>query len=1166
MWIRDVDVPEALIDAHRSGKLVIFVGAGASRASPSDLPDFRALTAAIAADANVTVTDTELDTPDVLLGELEDRHEVDVHVRVAARIGVQSSQPNRLHEAIADLATAGPPVRIVTTNYDTHLSTVFAARGLSLMEYRAPAMPMGDDFTGLVYLHGCLRQAPRELVVTDVDFGRGYLRDAWATRFLERMFTTYTVLFIGYSHSDVVMSYLARGLGPTSARYLLTSTPDEPDWRRLRIQPVSYPMVNGSHEPVVEAIAGWASWASMGLLGHRQRVAQLLLAAPPQVPEEASYLEAVVADGEKTKFFVEFARGSDWLSWAAHRPEFRSLFDPSAGMSDSTWPLAYWFAEHYVMSEDLNSAALSVVRDSGNRLGPALWSAIGHRLHMRNTPRPAWLGPWLVLLVQNAPEMGTDWLDYALIASRWPDDRTAALLLFDHLTEPQAVFQSSFGLEGEPRFEVSVRGDGHWLREAWEKVFVPNLRAIATEVLVVVDRHLRRAYQLLTVSGTIRSTWDPLSFSRSAIDPHMQDSIVEPVDILIDAARDCIEVLLDAGSDVAPSYLNAWAATEVQLLRRLAVHGWAHRGDLDATAKVQWLLDKEWLFENQLRHEVFRLIETTLATAAPDVANALVTIAIAGPANDGEFRDYEIYNVLSWIVRHAPHLKMAVDALEQARAHHPDFQERDHPDLIAWSESGTFGPQPPMTPEALHDQVTSNPSLAVAELRDYEQATSPFDGPTWQDALGVLAKAVSKWPSDGFLILGAAGGDHRDVQGAVVRGWAAAQVADDAATLILDGIGAMDLAVVGDDVAGMLAGRGRREASPTEWHRMPASRILASRVWTTINDAEVPTQVDDWLSRAINHPVGWLTQFWAEVVAAEWRGAGDSWSGLPAPIRDQLELLLTGEREKAAMAEVIVASRVHFFFAADRGWCEEWVLPLLDWSNLERAKRCWDGFLYWGRWNDPMLEAGLLAQYLAAADHIGEFKEEFRRQLCQHFAAIALHSELDPLVTGWMRGLTVTVEPGVRVVWMEQIAWLLERLPVDAVEYQWQRWMRPYWQDRLESVPVQLTIDEASAMARWVVYLADSVAEGVALVVGNPARLAEHSNLVRDLTEERVARAPKEMADLLAHLLRGTQPPFYDCHGLSKTVALLRDQPTPTDTTPIVEQAIRLGCDDAPTW
>ena len=194
MRIREVDFPTALIEAHRAGKLVIFVGAGASLDAPANLPDFRALTADIAAEAQVQATDDDLDYPDVFLGRLADR-QVDVHRRVAARIGVPTSQPNRLHNALGDLAVAGGPVRIVTTNYDQHLSTVLSGRDIQVEEYIGPALPMGDDFTGIVYLHGSLRQEPRHLIVTDGDFGRAYLRDAWAARFLERMFATYTGLF-----------------------------------------------------------------------------------------------------------------------------------------------------------------------------------------------------------------------------------------------------------------------------------------------------------------------------------------------------------------------------------------------------------------------------------------------------------------------------------------------------------------------------------------------------------------------------------------------------------------------------------------------------------------------------------------------------------------------------------------------------------------------------------------------------------------------------------------------------------------------------------------------------------------------------------------------------------------------------------------------------------
>jgi SIR2-like domain len=375
MWLRDVDVPGELVDAHRRGDLVLFVGAGASRDDPSGLPDFRTLTAAIAQESQFPVPEDGLDRPDELLGDLGDNHQVDVHQRVAAHIGIAGSEPNLLHDAVGALALATPEARVVTTNYDLHLSAVLQPHGDGVKEYTAPALPMGEDFTGLVYLHGSLRQEPRALVVTDADFGRAYLRDAWAARFLERMFARYTVLFIGYSHNDVVMSYLARALGPDSPRFVLTDQPEAGHWRRLGITPVAYPVVDGSHAALGEAVAAWAALASMGLLEHRQWVGRLVAAAPSQVPEEASYLEAVIADPRTVGFFTEHARGPEWLAWAASRPSFQRLFEPGRVPEEGACDLAAWFAEHYVRNEEMTRQALSVVREAGGQLRLAVWRA-----------------------------------------------------------------------------------------------------------------------------------------------------------------------------------------------------------------------------------------------------------------------------------------------------------------------------------------------------------------------------------------------------------------------------------------------------------------------------------------------------------------------------------------------------------------------------------------------------------------------------------------------------------------------------------------------------------------------------------------------------------------------------------------------------------------------
>lgn len=1165
MWIRDVNLPEELIDAQRRGRLVLFVGAGASIAPPSDLPDFRTLAAEIAADGNVPASEEQLEQTDVFLGTLKDQHNIDVHTRVAARIGISTSRPNSLHRAILALATAGSPPRIVTTNYDLHLSTVASDNGLALSEYVAPALPIGDDFTGLVYLHGNLRHEPQRLIVTDTDLGRAYLRDGWAARFLERMFHAYTVLFVGYRHADVVVSYLARGLGSTSARYAITSDPDSSHWRRLWINPVGYPKVEDSHDALVHAVEGWSDWASMGLLGHQQRVAQLVSASPSQVPEDESYLEAVVADPEKVGFFAEHARGAEWLRWAMGQPEFRRLFDPAMPATRCSTILSYWFAQH-VIDEDLSQDALSIVRDAGGRLGFAVWSAIGQAFHSRQKPRAKWLDPWLVVLVQNAPEAMHQLLDYALVASQWPDDRATALMLFDYLCEPQAILQPGFGPASNTRIDVRLRGHPHWLRDGWERVFVPNLLEAAPEILGYMDRHLRRAHQLFAAGGAGGSALDPMALYRSAIEPHEQDSLEWPWDILVEAARDCLETLLRSADGLAYAYMQAWAASAVPLLRRLAVHGWVERSDVSATDKLVWLRERGWIFDHQLRHEVFRLIGTTLASADREVADALVATAAAGPQDGGEYRDYEVFNLLIWMGQHAPELESARKALDQIQSEHPEFQRRTHPDLLTWFEPGWESEQPPMSAQALHDRIDDDVEAALTELRSYEGAHGPFDKPGWNDALGALSETVRQWPNDGFAVLNAQDGNHPEIVRSVIHGWSRAIIDDTTAEMVMLRLGTLDLEHVSDEVAMLLSEGGKHDPNSADWHRFPTARDLAARLWELIRTEESVIEGRDWLARAINHPAGWLAQFWLNAISVDWREAGDNWTGLPVPIRTQLERLLSGSDVRTAMAEVIVASHLHFFFSADRAWCERHVLPLLDWADAPRATRNWDGFLLWGRWNDRLLKAGLLPQYLAATQHIGEFEATSRRQLLQHLASVALYSEIDPMDHGWLLTFTTGADVTSRTEWMNEVSWLLPQLAPEAIEHQWQRWMSRYWRSRLESVPMQLTVDEASAMARWTIYLTDSMAEAARLGTQWPARLSDHSTLLAEVTDDRVAWAPAELAMLLTHLLQGTQTPFWECHDLERIVGILRRQTNPVDIRPILEEALRLGCARAHEW
>ncbi|GAA1843430.1 DUF4020 domain-containing protein [Asanoa iriomotensis] len=1156
-------MPAALVSEFRAGNVVLFVGAGASIDPPAGLPTFVGLTKKIATDARHDFVALDLDHPDILLGRIEDRG-VDVHHVIKTIIGDPASVPNDLHRAIAGLAAAGSPVRIVTTNYDLHLSSALRDLNVAFPEYRGPAVPMGDDFDGIVYLHGDLTQQPRHLIATEGDLGRAYLTDAWAARFVERMFARYTVLFIGYSHNDTVMRLIARGIGgATQRRYALTHEADRDVWKTYGVLPINYEVVDRSHAALADTLNGWAELTAMGLHDHRQRIARLVAAPPPLVPEQISYLEDVLGDLHRVRFFAELAEGTEWLSWTAQRPQFAAMFRADIPHDPCTVVLANWFVERFVMDEAQTGAALRVLHDGGGRPTSMLCGFLGQHLHRISGPRPGWLGPWLAVLIQHAGEEHTRWLEYALLKSAEPEDRAAALLLFASLTEPRLRQRLYAG--PDPSFDVSLRGSVHHLDRAWAEVFLPILPTAATALLAIADRQLRRICDLLTIARAARPASDPVSFGRYAIERDAGDEFRNPVDALIDAARDCIEVLLASGRPSGLGYLDTWAISGVPILQRLALHGWGRRIDIDATAKLAWLRTTGWLFEHQLRPEIYRLIAETLANAGAAEAERLVFDAKTLPVRgrDAEHIAYLRFNALTWLVRSAPNLTSARTALDELRAAYPHFQPREHPDLFRGRfEFGSVPEQPPMTVDELHQRIAADPPAAIAELRQYEHVQVPFDGPGWDDALHTLTATIHDHPADGLAVLAHAEPLPTDIISAVISGWSSAPLDEATAVAVVHRIRDLDLEVVTQSVARLLLGGSTNSANATKWHLISEARELAEALWTVLGPEDPPDDRSDWLSLAINRPAGQIAEFWIRAVSADWANAGDAWNGLPSGLRRPLETMLGGPDGPTSLAQTVLAGHLAFFFAADRGWCEEFLLPLMTWAGDEdRAVRAWTGYLTGGRINDDLCEAGLRSAYLETVAHADRLPDDLGRALLEHLAAIAIHSATDPLT--WVDAFTAAADEQQRTEWLGEITQAVGNLVPDAVEQQWHRWMQQYWKHRLNSLPTRLTFEEASALATWVPRLTDSMEAGVELATAHQAGLTERHTL-DDWTDERLAQAPGLFARLLAHLLTGTTGPVWE--DIERVALTVKGGAAPAVFSVIRDQALRLAVSGAADW
>jgi hypothetical protein len=102
----------------------------------------------------------------------------------------------------------------VTTNFDTYFEQADPSLRLGHEYHSAPILPIPKNdrrssWRSVVYLHGRLQNAGNDhLILTSADFGRAYLTDAWAARFVARLFADFTVLFIGYSLNDPVLRYM----------------------------------------------------------------------------------------------------------------------------------------------------------------------------------------------------------------------------------------------------------------------------------------------------------------------------------------------------------------------------------------------------------------------------------------------------------------------------------------------------------------------------------------------------------------------------------------------------------------------------------------------------------------------------------------------------------------------------------------------------------------------------------------------------------------------------------------------------------------------------------------------------------------------------------------------------------------------------------------------
>lgn len=190
------------------------------------------------------------------------------------------------------------------------------------------------------------------MVLDDKDFGKAYFTDGWATRFLTEVFANYTVLFIGYSVNDPVIRYLSLGLHSNGPKHFIFLGHDneEPkdhyettlaNFEHLQFQTIEYPVQNGSHQALIDALNAWAEHENAVSSGLHSKTKELVEAGIPQTQHDTDSLLSELSTPSGLDTFIQTAKEPIWINWLYEQNDVQrcsmaqSLKHPNSGNSST---------------------------------------------------------------------------------------------------------------------------------------------------------------------------------------------------------------------------------------------------------------------------------------------------------------------------------------------------------------------------------------------------------------------------------------------------------------------------------------------------------------------------------------------------------------------------------------------------------------------------------------------------------------------------------------------------------------------------------------------------------------------------------------------------------------------------------------------------------------
>lgn len=751
--IAGVEMPGEIIEAATNDSLAIFAGAGVSMQPPESLGSFEELTNALFNSIDVTnqVAADEDQPCEARLEKLVDVYGNKVYDECADLMN--RNRPSDLHRNILRCFD-GHPIRIVTTNFDEKFESAAGELGITLEEdhsiYYSPALPDGVQFTGLVHLHGAVCR-PQEMILTESDFGKAYVTKARAARFLVDLFSTYTVLFVGYSLNDILVRYLARSIPPTSKNHLFVLAKDNEgteEIKSLGMTPIPF------HEfDELPAIFSCISRRISCRLYDKTATVKAVASQPDQSsPAEwkdvVRFLNDPSEDAQRViaKAYAEGASGFEAVQALVKHGIDSFLFADSPTEQDSV--LAKWAAATFALTEPLSLLQLSTEQNkrfSSSFMAQVLGALSNPSVGLDNRMYENSLGIWALQLDLLEPQNPGAGYCITKILERCTSPRIGIAYIRKLFEARPSVRMNTLDKKPGP-LELAFTYDRFIPELAeYEDSVIRLFRPTPMQGLPIFVNLLEGFHDLLSAYGTIDRPIDLLSLDRAAIEEHKQNSKEEGSvpDSLIDIARD---IGLNAiNTEDAGKAIQLCLDSRSEMAQRIGIF-LLLRHNPSPNDAINTVVSRKLLDKIALRHEAFRLLYSVYPRADAEHRSALIGYVLKVYPDLANSDDaYGCFNIFSWLEQAAPGDQLLQMRIQEVLAVHPGFKPREHPDLLTYTIVETSS--------GLRSDLPESAFTAENIINKYAEARATGNAFAVDLELGRFREAMEHYPIQGFAII-----------------------------------------------------------------------------------------------------------------------------------------------------------------------------------------------------------------------------------------------------------------------------------------------------------------------------------------------------------------------------------------------------------------------------